>query len=104
MGQLPNVGIECGHSKSLLVFTVLSRAGSSGILSIWFCGAEYRVRNPSPTVHMSKDRPTCFHIECKQIVKKKRDLICITTSTVSRIHRNHYPFSMHFKSETRLSF
>jgi hypothetical protein len=48
-----------------------------------FFGAEYRVRNPIPTAHMSKDGPTCFHIESKQIMRRKRDLICMTTSTVS---------------------
>lgn len=69
-------------------FTVLSRARSSRTLRhMVHCGAEHRLRNPSPTVYMSKDRPTCLHIESKQIMKRKGDLVCVTTWTVSRIHR-----------------
>ena len=83
MGQLPNVGIECGHSNSLLVFTVLSRAGSSGTLRhMVHCGAEYRVPNPISLRTCPQTGPR-FHIESKQIMTRKRDLICMTTSTVS---------------------
>lgn len=83
IGHLSNEGRECGQWNSLLVFTVLSRARNSRTLrNMVHCDTEECVRNPSPTAQMFKDRPTCFHIESKQIMTRKRDVICMTTSAV----------------------